>query len=864
MSSIELEPVVVDEFEAWLNERPRWLQTAAKMLIDKKRTLDSLEIDELARLCQVEAKGQPDPGFIKITPGAFAQAAVRPQLRIEEISEVYGVNAIRPSAGLPLGQHNLTVIYGQNGTGKSGFARLLKQVCGSRSKDDIHCNVFEETPTACSAKFKLSVNGKSSDVDWDISSGPHKALRHAQVFDSKAAMQYMGRAEASYEPSRMKFVTALIVTADAVSAELGKAKFALPRALPMLPSDLVGTAESRWLGALKPTTTPANLDKECLFDDKLDQERIQSEALLAEKDVAGRLTAIGKEQGALLRIKTILSNLKAGTTDDCAAELFQLKEQSQAARRISEEAAQKVFGDTELEGVGTPTWQGMWEQARLYSTIVAYEGQPFPVATDEARCVLCHQKLDDDTQKRLVNFEKFVTDGLETAAKTAEKALADRIKTMPVLPSRADWLVHLSTLGFEDASSGQWFDDLAERHKQIAERQPVAKLKAVDWASIESNETTKSATLLTEETSLKALLNDEQRQKMESRLLQLRAKQWLSQNKIAIDEERLRLIAVAALDKAIKSAATNALTTKKNELGKTELDAGYQQRFAEELKFLGGNRIPVRPESKPQGKGKITFGLTLVKAFGKQLPEAILSEGEARIVALAAFLADTTGSNQLAPFIFDDPISSLDQDFEERVVERLATLAKTRQVIIFTHRLSLVALVESVLSRWANNGTTPKINHTLVSLRRLDKLSGIVAAQSARDLKPEKALNNMSIQTLARLRKHQAQGEVDDYDMLAKTSCSDFRIIVEKTVEFILLADVVGRFRRDINTRGKLQRVAKITTADCNLIDDLMTRYSVFEHAQSDEMPSVPLELAVFEADVAALSAWIVEFQARA
>lgn len=46
----------------------------------------------------------------------------------------------------------------------------------------------------------------------------------------------------------------------------------------------------------------------------------------------------------------------------------------------------------------------------------------------------------------------------------------------------------------------------------------------------------------------------------------------------------------------------------------------------------------------------------------------VLSEGERRIVALAAFIADVTGRDTKAPFVFDDPISSLDQIFEEKVI----------------------------------------------------------------------------------------------------------------------------------------------------------------------------------------------------
>jgi len=58
--------------------------------------------------------------------------------------------------------------------------------------------------------------------------------------------------------------------------------------------------------------------------------------------------------------------------------------------------------------------------------------------------------------------------------------------------------------------------------------------------------------------------------------------------------------------------------------------------------------------------------------------------------------------------------------------------------------------------------------------------------------------------------------------------------------------------------------LAKVTNEDCVFIDDLMTRYSVFQHAQSDEKPSSTLKLDVFEADVTALQRWITEFGARA
>ncbi|VVQ25757.1 AAA family ATPase [Pseudomonas fluorescens] len=864
MTKIEVVPVVADDFETWLNTRPKWLQTAARMIIDSKRQLTQDEIKFLARLCKLEAKDEADPGFLTVTPGTLSQAANRPLLRIEEILDVHGLNAIKAGANLPFGKSNLSVIYGQNGTGKSGFARLLKQICGSRSKDDIHSNVFDSTPTPCRAHFKVSIDGNPADVHWDIPSGPHKALRHAQVFDSKAAQQYMGRTEACYEPSRMKFVSALIATTDAVSAELAGEKALLSKALPAIPETLNHTAEAKWLQGLKGTTTPASIDKECLYTNQLDRERIESEALLAQKDIAGRLLAINKEKTALKSIETAMSTLQLGLNDATAGELENLKNTAVKARSTCEEAAAAIFGKAELEGVGSATWQKMWEQARAYSTGTAYVEIPYPNVSVESRCVLCHQSLNEDAKVRLTGFEKFVTDGLETTAKAAENSFADRKKRLPTLPGQADWVVHMSTLGFEEADGITWLGALKARLDQIVLGSPVGALQPFDWSNINEAAKTKSADLIAEEMSLSALLQDEHRQAVHSRVQQLQAKQWLSQNKASISVERARLIAVAAIDKASRTAATNALTSKKNDLAKTELDAGYQTRFLEELKLLGGHRMPIAPQSKSGGKGKITFGLNLVGAHGSHGLDYILSEGETRIAALAAFLADTTGSNQLAPFIFDDPISSLDQDFEERVVERLVSLSATRQVIIFTHRLSLVALVDAVTEKWNKMPGMPSVKPTLVSLRRMDKVAGIVATASARDLKPESAVRGLIDNTITRLKKHQERAEVDDYETLGKSACSDFRVIVEKTIEHILLADVVGRFRRAINTQGKLHKVAKVTNEDCVFIDDLMTRYSVFEHAQSDEKSSSALELDVFEADVTSLQRWIAEFGSRA
>lgn len=62
---------------------------------------------------------------------------------------------------------------------------------------------------------------------------------------------------------------------------------------------------------------------------------------------------------------------------------------------------------------------------------------------------------------------------------------------------------------------------------------------------------------------------------------------------------------------------------------------------------------------------------------------------------------------------------------------------------------------------------------------------------------------------------------------------------------------------------GKIQNLAKITTADCDLIERLMTKYCRFEHSQSSEAPVEVPEPDELKADIRRLIEWHNEFTKR-
>ena len=132
-----------------------------------------------------------------------------------------------------------------------------------------------------------------------------------------------------------------------------------------------------------------------------------------------------------------------------------------------------------------------------------------------------------------------------------------------------------------------------------------------------------------------------------------------------------------------------------------------------------------------------------------------------------------------------------------------------------------------------------------------------------REKRPKAAFNEIKDQVLPSLRKNLKYGEIDKYESKFRELCVDFRILLERTVEKVLLNDVVARFRRSVKTMGQINALSKIQLCDCSLLDDLMTRYSCFVHSQSEELPVHLPSLDDLEGDLKSVIDWITEFEKR-
>ena len=857
---------MTDEFSQYFASRPRWLQIAATRFIESKSFPTTDEYEELADICLAEVDGETVPDADEVTTALLATSDTGPSLRIRRIEDPVGIDALSDTSYIDAKDADLLIVYGPTGSGKSSHARLLKEACGIRTERPVMGNVYAPNEKQKSARITYAVGDDEKTINWQVADGPIDDLRRVSVFDTEIADRYFSLPiESCREPFSLRFLSVLIEVSDRLRRVLEKRKTELVKKLPNLPSSHQNTATSKFLGTLRPSTTVADAETHCDWSQEDLAKKNALEKVLSDQNPGQTLIQRRKDEKAIVRLKEFWNRLLNGYSKEKLSEIVILQRAAFSARTAADTYAKEVFSGASVEHIGSTSWKLLWEAARKFSETEAYPDQDFPYTGGD--CVLCNQPLSDDVVRvRMARFDSFVKGELESAASSAETEYQKKLDELPTVPSKEDWedrFVGLDIPAGQLDKAREEFESKRTIAPKLTKQEQITEVSAPEVANAIEDQI---HALTVEIETLEKAADDDKTSILEAELSELKAREWLSAQKAEVLAEIERLKKVRRLDEAIKKVDTSSLTKFKNRLATTDLIGAFQTRFGSELGVLGGGSIKVLPAGSGVGKGKVVFDIQLQSASEKSRTSEVLSEGEQRVVGLATFLADVSQQGNDTPFVFDDPITSLDQDYEENVVKRLVELAKQRQVIVFTHRLSLKALISDVVKKQkqiaTQTGEEPSPTMEVAIVRSVGGKVGVVTDSLISEKNVVSALNAV-LQRANTLQKIDAANDFESFVNDMTAVCSDFRILIERTVEEELLNNIVGRFRRSIITQGKLPKLSMINVQDAELLDNLMTRYSVFEHSQSMELPTDPPEADEVAKDIEVLRDWIKEFRSR-
>ena len=690
---------LLNDILKWTETLPNWQRDAARRLLLNESGLSDADHSELYALMKKENGIDVDSELVAC-PLAMehlpAETAVGENVVLLALRELENVNRIPSDHSLKFAESGMTVIYGGNGSGMSGYARVLKRACRARDQSEpIHPNAHDPSATAKipTAKFDLKVASGSEEVVWVRDSTPPDRLSKISVFDSRCARSYVtSEKDVAYLPYGLDIVENL---ADQV----------LPKLTEMLDSEIAAINVDKLLFEHLLGDTEVGKVIASLSVDS-DAEAITTLGTMSEADMnrlnyleralkeADPLSKAKEFRLSATRLKTYAEKLAkplVWVSPEAVEKLQKLADEKITAELAETKAADALrAGEELLPGTGGQVWKLLFEAARRYSTEVAYPDEEFPPSGDGKVCPLCQENLKASGAERLKRFEDYIKNDVAKTANEARKkvdAAKDKIERadLQIKPEEAlrDELIAL------DASIISTIED----YQTSLDQRRAAMLQCLETAMWEEIPAPVScprtrtrqfaAQQLKEFRTLVHAADEKKRQELATEHKELVARQRLENSLKAVLSVVQRMKDKAALEKCRPSLRTRPISDKSKELASIAVTEELKKSLDREFEALGIGHIQTKLRERSV-RGKMLHQLVLDLPTAAKIDE-ILSEGEQRAIALGSFLAELALANHSCGIVFDDPVSSLDHWRRRDVARRLVAEAKIRQVIIFTH-----------------------------------------------------------------------------------------------------------------------------------------------------------------------------------
>jgi energy-coupling factor transporter ATP-binding protein EcfA2 len=790
-------------------------------LLATKTELGKTDISALLALlfCEVglEARpeGTPSPTYFE---AGHLKSKEAPNVRLLGISGIENVNRLGPD-GLNFASEGLTVIYGDNGSGKTGFIRILRKACRSRIEKtedlEILANVYGSVSGLPAARLLISDGTRQESIDWKDGQQSDPRLTTLSVFDTRSAQLYVD------EGNRLRFLPAdldlpyrlndvISEVEDRLSPEVASLFVELSSPVLKFEGERDSTVRN-FVNSLSSKTSDEEIDGACKFSSADENELYElQEALRARPQRADELRRAAAGARAL-------ANRAAAHYDECSEQARQRLEGAWHKVQLAREAHNTVIGliaGRDPLPVGSGAWKRLWRAAEAY-TVEVDGHHHFPDdgpvdSTNESVCPLCQQSALG-VRERLLRFRDFMASETAAVLSSAELAFDAVVKNLRLLNTVIDdagkiLLASVRSLDERLATSlearfaaagairAAWigFNGEGELAPSLSPDNMPSELSELAISAESQAQTVVQAQ------------DQATRVTLEGRQNELTDRQRLSPCAGALKQRRNAIRRFAALKTAEGSCRRNEVTRQANIWVDTHLSQRAKEVFKGHLTTFRLQHLNVQLERQSNSFGT-GYKNTISGGSGFRRVSDVLSEGEQRALSLAAFFTEAELERQGGTLIIDDPVSSLDRERSVAVAAQLVRQAATRQVIVFTH--DLVFLQELGEAAKADQ-IEPTFARVFSAASNAGLLDPIGLPWKGQNLKQRIKFLRDELQKL----KASETTSPTTYEFGAKALYGRLRDAYERFVEEKLFHEVIIRFRSSIKT----QELRYVTVSDEN------------------------------------------------
>lgn len=843
---------------AWFNDQSIWIKDAVRTYYINGDITDK-DIKRFAKECVDEISGEAKD--IDLTGLNLLAKDDRQSFAIKAISNVEGVNALVSDRSLEFGINGVTVVYGENGAGKSGYIRILKKLADAKYKEILKENVYVPSKKKQSCEVTVVRNGSENTLKYDLlKDREYPLLKDIDIFDTRISTAYINDAnEASYEPWIFSLFGELGNIASKVKSEIERLKGECDSYEISVPEGLEKTKTGKSL---------LELTSKSKFDENFFSWKLEDEELLENKNKEANLDAIKNKVDSLgkeiVQLSGLINYLKqfeqffSVNSISCLRESKKLWEEAKLEQKAAQILFEESASNLDKESVSNSAWKALWKDANSYYETILKTKDIVRYTEEQGICPLCGQKIKGPEHvHRMKSIDEYVNGNVSKKVDNAKISYLSLLRRCPKAweKTQLQLTVDACGLGNEKNSVINCADLIFDMSSRIhSDEIELVEVSTIDVYSAVKLLEEKQKSKQGDKKNNEDLLEDDDHKKLIEDINELRARKYASTIKDRVNNRMEYLQIAKCYDDATKLTGTNKITTKSRLLGEELITEDYVKRFNNELRVLTKGTVKASLKQQKAFKGKVPFRIVLEGVQDeKTSPEDILSEGEKRVVSLAAFFAESSGKNVECPLIVDDPISSLDLKYEALVINRLIEASRHRQVIVFTHRLSMVVGLCDKCGK-----EIPFVERELLG-RGMRK--GIPVESAHNGEKSLGKLKNLKNENIVRLKK--MDDSTAEYIEGIHYVCQQIRIYVEKSVEDTLLNGIVLRYRKDVQTNNRIKWLPEINQDDCQIVDELMTKYSYYDHSMSDEMPLQEFSLDEIEADLDRMIEWLEGIKKR-
>lgn len=672
----------------WANTQDSWVRAVVGDLLRSRLQASDVDIDRYMQLLLAEKKLSDEPfDTVPRLEEQEVDAAEPEAVRLDSLVIEDGINALKAGGRIDFAA-GVTVIFGENGSGKSGFVRVIKRAAGLRIAEDILHNVRVAEKHSPRATFGVTVGSSSFPIAWNNEFGI-VPLNRVSIFDSRGARLHVeDDLTYVYTPGELTLFPLVQNVIERVRNRLEgtiTAKNPGPNILLTSfdrSSSIYPTIETLSAATdLQDIRTYAALPE--AIDSTIESLRVEVDALKST-NIQAELKRARDRAGVVSGIKNAFSTA-ANVAIARYEELLQIRD---SAARLRDDAGSNAFQGLGIPGVLGPEWRRFVQAGEDY--LQQNAGETYPSGKDA--CVYCQQPLTSSALELLKKYRAFSNDQIKTALDEAERKLVDYvapIASMDIEGIRKQ--LTAETNGGPDVLTtvNEALDSL------IAMKAAVAVRTRVDWKDKDASLGVATRVAVAEDTRLTELVTG-LRSSVAERQAAFKAKQAelveLQARKAAKAmlpqiERRVadaKWISRATIVKNNLSTVLRTLTEAAKDASEELLNKDFERRFESECKRL---RAPNVTLNFPGRQGQVTRR----KLVATYKPSQVLSEGEQKALALADFMAEVTSMPASSPVVFDDPITSMDYRRIHEVCDRILDLAQDHQIIVFTHNIWFAA-----------------------------------------------------------------------------------------------------------------------------------------------------------------------------